>query len=203
MNHPLILLLMTAAGLYLAWLWYGDLQATQEGRPNPAAFPGATPTTAWAVTIGITGALLLLGGETAGELALGVAGEQTQMTWLLALYSVGAAPIIEELIFRGWLVVEGRGRTILWGGIVAASLLFALLHPFLWAWDDDGFRLSLTLKGAFSTAVAFASSLWFYAVRFGAWNPSRSLLPCFLAHAAKNAGVVAIKAATGFMSGLW
>jgi hypothetical protein len=29
------------------------------------------------------------------------------------------------------------------------------------------------------------------------------LLPCFAAHAAKNLGVVAIKAALGFMGGLW
>jgi len=49
----------------------------------------------------------------------------------------------------------------------------------------------------------FAGSLWFYAVRFASWNPQRSLLPCFAAHAAKNLGVIAVKAAQGFVVGWW
>jgi hypothetical protein len=59
------------------------------------------------------------------------------------------------------------------------------------------------MKGWFSTAMVFAMSLWMYAARLAAWNPQRSLLPCFAAHAAKNLAVVAVKAATGFMGGLW
>lgn len=189
--------------MYAAKLWFDDWQAGCTGRPNPGAFPGATSSSVKAVVIGITGSGLLLIGETLGEISLGIDREQSRLTWLFALYSLSAAPVIEELIFRGWLVVTHRGRAALWVGILAASLLFALLHPFLWAWDDAGFRLTLTRKGGFSTVFAFAFSLWFYAVRFGPWNPNRSLLPCFLAHAAKNAGVVAIKALTGFMAGPW
>jgi len=34
-------------------------------------------------------------------------------------------------------------------------------------------------------------------------NPTRSLLPCIAAHAAKNAGVFVIKAAQGHVSGWW
>jgi hypothetical protein len=49
----------------------------------------------------------------------------------------------------------------------------------------------------------FATSLWLYVARFASWNPTRSLLPCFVGHAAKNAGVVAIKAMAGYMGGLW
>jgi len=203
MQHPLFLVLMTAAGIYVAKLWREDLRATRAGRPNRGAFPGATPAPRRAVAIGIAGALLLLAGETAGEIACGLDAEQSRMTWLLALYSISAAPIIEELIFRGWLVVEHRGRAALWAGALVTSVIFALLHPFLWRWDETGFRLVLNHKGLFSTAFAFGSSLWFYAARFAPWNPERSLLPCMLAHAAKNAGVVAIKAATGFVVGLW
>ena len=125
------------------------------------------------------------------------------MTWLFALYSIAGAPVIEEIIFRGWLVVQHRGRTTMWAAAVVASLAFAALHPFLWLWDDAGFRLTLTSKGAFSTAMLFLGSLWFYAARLGPWNPARSLLPCFAAHAAKNAGVVVAKAAGGFMGALW
>jgi hypothetical protein len=202
MNNPLLLLALTVAGLYVAKLWRDDQRAAQHGPPNANAFPGATPAPARALVIAITGALLLLGVETFGEIALAVAGEQSRMTWLFALYSVCAAPVIEELIFRGWLVVENRGRATMWAAAVGASVAFALLHPFLWRWEDAGFELTLGRKGWFSTGVVFATSLWFYAARLGPWNATRSLLPCFAGHAAKNLGVVAIKAATGFMVGM-
>jgi membrane protease YdiL (CAAX protease family) len=146
--------------------------------------------------------VLLVIVETFGEIALGIAAEQARLTWLFALYSICGAPIIEELIFRGWLVIEHRGRPAMWAGAIAASALFAILHPFLWKWDDTGVVFLSGAKGWFSTVATFVTSLWFYAVRLGRWNPTRSLLPCFAAHAAKNATVVAIKAATGFIGPL-
>ncbi len=203
MNNPLLLALLTAAGLYVGKLWRDDLRAAAAGRPNPQALPGAAPAPRRALAFAALGALGLLALETAGEYALGLAAAQSRMTWLFALYSMAAAPIIEEVIFRGWIVVENRGRAALWAGAAGASLLFAALHPFLWRWEDAGFELTPDAKGWFSTAVVFASSLWFYTARFAAWNPQGSLLPCFAAHLAKNAGVVAVKAATGFMGGLW
>lgn len=44
----------------------------------------------------------------------------------------------EEVIFRGYLVVENRGRAALITGMIGASLGFALLHPFLWEWREGG-----------------------------------------------------------------
>lgn len=194
---------MTAAGLYVGKLWLDDRRATRRGQPEAKALPGATDAPRGAVVIAVAGALLLLAAETAGEFALGLAAEQSQMTWIFALYAVAGAPIIEELIFRGWLVVEHKGRATLWAAAICASVLFAALHPFLWKWDEAGFALTLTAKGAFSAAAVFATSLWLYAARLAPWNPARSLLPCFAAHAAKNAGVVAVKLATGFMGAAW
>lgn len=200
MNHPLLLLLMTGAGLYCARLWWSDLRAN----PKPAgALPGAEPAPARAVAIAVVGVLVILALETWGEVALGIAAEQSKMTALFALYSVLAAPVIEEVIFRGFLVVRSNAREAVWAGAVGASVLFAALHPFLWRWDDAGFAWTIGAKGAFSTGVIFATSLWLYAARLAKWNPSQSLLPCFAAHAAKNLGVVAIKGATGFLSGWW
>lgn len=204
MNHPALLILLTAAGLYVGALWRSDLKAARSGNPNPHAFPGARPASGRAVILAAAGALVIVGFETAGEYALGIASEQSQMTWLFALYSMMAAPVIEELVFRGWLVLDVDRRSRFaplptWAAAVGASLLFAALHPFLWRWDDSGFTFTLTTKGLFSFAAAFAMSLWLYAARLAAWNPSRSLLPCFVAHASKNAAVVAIKCATGFM----
>ncbi|MBM3842785.1 MAG: CPBP family intramembrane metalloprotease [Verrucomicrobia bacterium] len=161
MPSPLVLLALTLAGLYCAKLWRDDLRAAQAGRTVRGGFPGAVPAPPRAVGLAIAGALVLLALETVGELTLGIAAEQTRMNLAFAAYSVLAAPIIEEVIFRGWLVLDRHGPAVRWAGIVAASVLFALLHPFLWAWDDAGFRLTLTLKGWFSTTVLFLSSLWF------------------------------------------
>ncbi|MBI4624372.1 MAG: CPBP family intramembrane metalloprotease [Verrucomicrobia bacterium] len=204
MNHPLLLALFTAAGLYVGHLWRADLRAARARRPNPNALPGATDAPRRAVIIAMAGALGLLAAETIGEHALGLAAQQSRMTWLFGLYSVTAAPIIEEVIFRGWLVLDGpadgsRRRATMWAAAVGASLGFAALHPFLWRWDDAGFALTPGAKGWFSTAVVFATSLWLYVARLAPWNPRQSLLPCFAGHAAKNLGVVAIKSAAGFM----
>jgi membrane protease YdiL (CAAX protease family) len=201
-NNPLLLAVMTLVGLALGKLWLDDLRAARSGRPNPRALPGATPAWPLAIAISVLGALALLAIETFGENALGLSAQQSKITWLFGAYSLTAA-IIEEIVFRGFLVIEGRGRAALWAGIVGASVLFAALHPFLWKWDDAGFALTFTAKGAFSSAIVFATSLWLYAVRFASWNPTRSLLPCIAGHAAKNAGVIAIKAAQGFVTGAW
>ncbi len=203
MHHPLLLLLSIVGGLYAGRLWLQDRRTAAAGRPAPGALPGATPAPVRAVVIAVAGALALLAAETAGEIGLGVAAEQARITWLFAVYSVAAAPIIEELIFRGWLVVEKGGRSLQWTAAAGASVAFALLHPFLWRWDDAGFAWTAGLKGWFSTLVVFLMSLWLYAARLASWNPRHSLLPCFAAHSAKNLGVVAIKAATGYATGWW
>ncbi len=206
MNNPLLLLLMTGVGLYFGKLWRDDLRAGASraaGAPSP--LPGATHAPMRAVIIAIAGALVILGLETWGEIALGLASEQSKMTVLFAIYSMFAAPLVEEIIFRGYLVVnpEKQGRSAAWLGALGASLVFAALHPFLWKNDDAGFTFTFDAKGWFSTAAVFATSLWLYAARLAAWNPQRSLLPCFAGHAAKNLGVFAIKAGTGFVAGWW
>lgn len=201
-ENPVPLLLMIAAGLYFTHLWWSDWRNTVRGKaPASQPLPGATPAPARALVIAGAGAALLVALETWGEIRLGLSAEQSKITLLFGLYTLVAA-FVEELIFRGYLVVEKRGRTALLAGIFGASLLFALLHPFLWKWDD-GLVFTLTPKGWFSFATVFAASLWFYACRFASWNPNHSLLPCFVAHLVKNAAVFAIKGAQGFISGAW
>lgn len=202
-DNPLLLAgLIIAIGVTAKW-WRDDYQAARGGgAPQPRAWPGTTPATKAALLVAVAGALLLLAGETAGEYALGLTAQQSQMTVLFGLYTLAAA-FVEELIFRGYLVVEHRGRTALVAGIGGASLIFALLHPFLWEWKEGGLHFHSAPKAWFSTAAILAGSLWFYAVRFMPLNPTRSLLPCFAAHAAKNLGVLVIKYAQGFVSGWW
>ncbi|MEN9841284.1 MAG: hypothetical protein RL376_1084 [Verrucomicrobiota bacterium] len=201
-ESPFLLILMLAGGLYFAWMWFSDWQTQRTGVANPGALPGATNASPRAMLIAAAGAALLLAAETWGELALGISAQQSDITVLFGLYTLVAA-IVEEVIFRGYLVVEKRGRAALLSGIVGASLAFALIHEHLWRWDDEGLALTLTAKGWFSFSAIFLGSLWFYACRFATWNPHRSLLPCFAAHFTKNAGVFAIKAIQGHVIGLW
>lgn len=200
-DQPLLLLLMIAASVYVAKLWLDDYRAGIAGKSHPRALPGATPVPWRGILIAVMGTLVLLALETWGEIHLGVAGEQSRITALFGLYTLAAA-VIEELIFRGYLVITHRGPAVRWAGILGASLFFAALHPFLWKWEG-GLVWTIGLKGWFSTAAIFLGSLWFYAVRFAGWNPNHSLLPCFAAHATKNLGVIAIKAVQGFLVGWW
>jgi membrane protease YdiL (CAAX protease family) len=201
-NNPLALLVMIAVSVYVISLWFGDRKAALAGAPNPKALPGAVPAPARAHLIAALGALVLLAAETKGELWLGIAGEQSQMTWLFAAYTLCAA-FVEEIIFRGFLVVLNRGRAVRWAAVVAASVLFAALHPFLWEWKDGVLSWQFGTKAWFSTGTVFATSLWFYYVRFASFNLGWSLAPCFTAHAAKNLGVIAVKLVQGHLVGLY
>lgn len=201
-DNPLLLVVLLAGAGYLGKLWGDDLRAAQAGRPNPRAFPGAVPAGRPVMVLAVAGTLGLLALETGGELALGLTAEQSEMTVLFGLYTLAAA-LLEEIIFRGYLVITNRGRAALIGGIVLASVLFALLHPFLWEWRDGTLHLNLTAKAWFSTGAIFLGSLWFYALRFLPLNPQASLAPCIAAHVTKNLGVFVIKYAQGFVSGWW
>ncbi len=201
-DQPLLLVLMIAASATVAKWWLDDYRATGAGTPPSRPLPGAAPAPASAMVLAAAGALALLAAETGGEHVLGLSGEQSRVTALFGLYTLAAA-LVEELIFRGYVVVTGRGRIMLAGSVLAASALFALLHPFLWEWKDGALLWRSGAKAWFSTGAVFAGSLWFYFVRFMPLNPRRSLLPCIAAHAAKNVGVFAVKYAQGFVSGWW
>jgi uncharacterized protein len=202
-NDPLLLLAVLGASGWIGRRWVIDYRAALAGQPNDRPLPGARPASAAAVAIASLGALLILVAETGGEYVLGLSAEQSRMTVLFGLYSILGAPVMEEVVFRGYLVIENRGPAVLWAGVVLTSLLFALLHPFLWQWNGNGLTVHFGAKAWFSTATVFAVSLWFYTVRFFGLNPQRSLLPCLVAHATKNLGVFAIKYAEGFVGGWW
>ena len=197
-ESPVMVILYVGIAAYVGNLYCGDLQQwKQSGEASRGALPGATSPSLAVLVIGIIGALLILAAETGGEIALGISAEQSDMVWYFVFASLGAG-IVEEVIFRGYLVVENKGRVALISSCVAYSLLFALIHPHLWS-TDDGFHLTLTEKGFFSTAILLANSLWFYALRFAPWNKNRSIFPCMLAHAASNLGVFGVKWAQGFI----
>lgn len=214
-DQPALILFMAAVGLYVLYLWLQDLRSARAGSPSASALPGAVPASPVACVLAAVGAAAIVAGETWGELYLGLSEEQSEMTVFFGAYTLVAA-FIEELIFRGYIVIEKRGPVVLWFGIFTASLLFAALHPFLWSWDmgdepawkcllvwrwGEWFTWEFTAKGVYSTVAVFVSSLWFYLVRFASFNKSRSLLPSIVAHATKNLGVFVVKGTQGFIVG--
>ncbi len=201
-DSPFLALMMIAAGGYVLRVWIQDMREAEAGRPIRGGFPGAYLCSRKAILIAVTGALVILLAETLGEIALGLDQEQSEMSVLFGIYTLSAA-IIEEVVFRGFLVIDKRGVLLRWVGIVGASVVFAAFHPFLWEWEDSQLTWTFNAKGWFSTGAIFVGSLWFYYVRFMPSNPQHSLLPCFAAHFTKNAGVFAIKGAQGFVVGFW
>jgi membrane protease YdiL (CAAX protease family) len=196
-ESPLMILAYVGIAAYVLHMYLGDYRADRSGQLNPKAMPGAKGFGAGVAVIGVIGSLLLLAVETGGELALGIAGEQSEMLWYFLFASLGAG-VVEEVIFRGFLVVENRGRAALIGSCVGFSLIFALIHGHFWS-TEEGFVWTFTSKAFFTTGILFANSLWWYAVRFGPWNPQRSIFPCMMAHAASNLGVFAVKLAQGYV----
>ncbi len=212
-NDPLMIIVLFAVSAYLAKLWYDDYRKSALGEDNPQAFPGAVACKHIAIWGAVIGALVILGLEIVGEYAIGISGEQHNIA-AIALLSMISAAFFEELIFRGYLVVSKRGIALLVISIVGFSLLFAVIHPFLWdfkypdgvaAWQfwKADLSFSFTTKAWFSTAMVFIHSLWFYYVRFYKLNPHRSLLPCIAAHLVNNIGVFICKLAQGHVVGWW
>ena len=203
------ILMLLAAG-YILWLWYGDMKHTKAGEGLKGALPGATLCSISLLLIGIAGALLLVVLETAGEYLFEIVSEQ-QTLKVTFLGSMLGAAIIEEIIFRGYLVVQTKGRLVLWVSIIGFSILFAVIHPYMWHLDmgEAAFwelwkyqwewTWQLNTKGYFSTAFVFFNSLLFYTLRFIPMNSERSLLPCFVAHAVSNSAVFGVKAFQGYV----
>ena len=199
-ESPFMVLLYVGVAAYVGYMYWGDYQSNQAlEQPDPRGMPGATSASLGLFVIGVIGALLILAAETSGEVALGIAAEQSEMVWYFVFAILGAG-IVEEIIFRGYLVVDGKGRAALIGSCVGFSLIFAIIHGHFWSNEEgQAFAWTFTTKAFFTTGILLANSLWFYALRFGPWNKNRSLFPCMLAHAASNLGVFCVKWAQGFV----
>jgi len=199
-ESPFMVLLYVGVAAYVGYIYWGDYQSNQASeQPDPQGMPGATSASLGLFVIGVIGALLILAAETGGEIALGIASEQSEMVWYFVFAILGAG-IVEEIIFRGYLVVDNKGRAALIGSCVGFSLIFAIIHGHFWSNEKgEAFAWTFTTKAFFTTGILLVNSLWFYALRFGRWNKNRSLFPCMLAHAASNLGVFCVKWAQGFV----
>lgn len=196
-ENPLMVIAYVVIAVYVLKLYLTDYRKVQAGEPNPNAMPGAQVFSSGLIWVGIAGSLILLGLETSGELALGIAAEQSEMVWYFVFAALGAG-IVEEVIFRGFLVIENKGRSVLIASCVGFSLIFALIHGYFWD-TEEGFTWTFSTKAWFSTSILFANSLFFYALRFCRWNSRHSIFPCMIAHAVSNLGVFFVKLAQGYI----
>ena len=196
-EDPLIILIYCAIAIYIANIYRADIKAFVAGEPNVKALPGAKPTNGLLIFASVLGALVLLGNAVVGEYALGIVEAQSEMVWFFVFASISAG-VIEEVVFRGYLVVQNRGRNALVLSCLGFSLVFALVHGYLWSMED-GFAWNLTLQGIFNTWILFFNSVCFYALRFGPWNANQSILPSIIAHMVLNLGVFGVKLAQGYI----
>ena len=199
-DSPVLGFLLLAAAIWASKIWWQDYRQNLLGKPTPGALPGTTPFTIKALWIASAGALLLVLLETILEKSTGQETSQTTLpAWFLA--PMVAAAVLEELIFRGYLPIQKKGRTLLYTSCFTLSVIFALAHPYLWTWEKGQLDLHLDSgKAWLTTTFLFMKSLWFYTARFGAFNPHHSLLPCVAAHLAANLAVFVIKAAQGYIA---
>jgi membrane protease YdiL (CAAX protease family) len=199
-DSPILGFLLLAAAIWASKTWWQDYSQGLCGKPAPGALPGATQFTVKALWIASVGAVLLVIAETLLEKTTGQDTSQSLLpAWFIA--PMVAAAVLEEIIFRGYLPIQGKGKATLYGSCVTLSILFALAHPYLWQWESGILQFHFHSGKAFlTTGFLFIKSLWFYAARFAPFNPKRSLLPCVAAHLAANLTVFITKAVQGYIA---
>ena len=203
-------LLSFGVGAYLLFLWSNDCRgktAATDKAPTHL-MPGSSLTSGKALLLASLGAVAIVFTTTLVEVMTETFAEQSRIAPYFILAMFGAA-IIEEIVFRGYFVIQKKGPTGIILSSLFFSLIFAVIHPYLWVMDSfetyglgaiTTLRLEITTHGLLSTISIFALSLWFYYCRFSRFNPSRSLLPCFFAHAFANLAVYIIKYSTGYIT---
>ncbi len=206
-DAPIFSIFSLAIAAYLFYMWYGDFRHfNKTAELRKGAFEGASNAPTKLIVLGIASALILLLCVTFIEKIVGVEASQTKVApW--ALLSWIAAAFVEELIFRGYLVVKNKGNLVLWCSIIFFSFVFAAGHPFLWDYQipenssiyEGVWTLNLTSQALISTLAIFSCSILFYSLRFARSNVNRSILPCILAHVSYNCGVFVVKMIQGFL----
>jgi uncharacterized protein len=194
-------LLALIAAIVILKFWISDYKAWKNGTPFERALPGATSAPMKLIILSALVSVGIVLVETAGEYAMGATKAQSTMPayYLVAIVCAG---VIEEVLFRGFCVIQSRGRKIFYTSIVIFSIVFALIHGHLIAKNPDSgvYQLVLAQGPMWWTAILFVNSLWWYAVRFMPQNKNKSLLPCFAGHIASNLAVFVIKLAQGYVS---
>ena len=97
-SNPIMILLYVGAAAFVLHMYWGDYIVAKSGQIRSGAMPGAENASLMSFFIATLEALILLGAETCGEIALGLVNEQSEMLWYF-LPAIVAAGVIEEVIF--------------------------------------------------------------------------------------------------------
>ncbi|MEI6460429.1 MAG: CPBP family intramembrane glutamic endopeptidase [Verrucomicrobiota bacterium] len=182
-------LLYFVLGACVLAAWVGEYRQRRIKNSGELFWPG-TESAPWAAYfVAAAGALLITIAEANVEVRYEITDQQSVLPAISILALIGAS-IIEEVVFRGFTAPSHLTGPKLLGVIFVGSLIFALIHDF----DLK------SASGRSSTIFAFLTSVWLYLARFNPLNPSRSLLPCFIAHTVRNLAVFGIKWSEGFIS---
>ena len=196
-DDPLIIFFSCLIALYLASCYFKDIKAYASLNENPKALPGARNSSFLLIGVSVLIGLVLLFNALIFEQILNLSNQQRTIVWY-ALFGSIAAGLIEEVVFRGYLVIDNRGKLYLILSCIFFSLIFSLLHGYLWTYEE-GLKWNLNKKSIFDSYILFLNSLVFYFLRFGLWNNNKSILPPIAAHISFNIGVFAIKHFQGFL----
>ncbi len=91
---------------------------------------------------------------------------RTSRAWVLVAAVAVAAPLLEELVFRGVLLDWSR-RWSVWGGVFVTSLGWVLLH---WQYEPSTMALLFAMGVVLATARVLTGSLWIPILMHGWWN---------------------------------
>ncbi len=192
-------ILMLCASLWLAKNFISDLRANFGGKVS--GLEGATACRPAVCAAGVLCALAVLAIFTIAEYYFGVSESQTSAPFYVIVFWFSSA-FVEELVFRGYFVVQNRGKTALVASIFAFSALFTLAHPFFWSYaPPDGaaegaekiLSFHFGANAVISSLSIFSLSILFYCLRFVPQNKNRSIIPCIAAHFSYNLGVYIVK----------
>lgn len=189
-------ILSVAAAAIVIFFWATDYRRWKSGAPFERALPGATGASWKLVRLSVLVSIGIAAVQILGEYALGVTGTLSPIPAYLILPLLGAG-IVEELIFRGYLVIEKKGRRTMIVSIVFFSIASALVHGHLLAKVDYGFRMTFAPASIWWTLILVVNSLWWYTVRFLPSNKDKSLLPCFAGHMASTLVIFLVRMVQG------
>ena len=191
-----VILCVLAAGVIVK-LWTDDYFAWRRGKPFERALPGATdaPVRLIVLSAAVSAGIVLVG--ALGDYAIGAVSFRSKVP-AYYFFTLVSAAIIEELLFRGYCVIQSKGRRTFHVSVVFFSVVYAVLHGHILGHGKTGALQFVLAPGPmWWTFLALAQALLWYAVRFAPSNRNRSLLPSAAGHVAANVTVFLVYLAQG------
>ncbi len=156
-RFALITWLRAAVGVPIVAYWW---------RPR---FPGVVPlrsTAAWSPAIVVFWTAAAFASYWIGDEAFVQAVVGSSQPWLLLSATVIAAPMFEEIVFRGWMFDALRAKSVA-AAVVLSSLAWVLVHG---QYGAATAALLFAMGGALAAMRWLSGSIWVPIVMHGGWN---------------------------------